>query len=116
MVVGFVSSLAAIRGNSLIGALLAAEPDLVVPTLIGDHGRTLGTVRDFIAGQFRREQAVGSVRADLDADLVAEMMVRISTSFLVTPEGLVDLDDEQQVAEVARRFLVPMLGDPGRLS
>jgi len=113
VVVGFVSSLAAIRGNSLIGALLAAEPDLVVPTLIGDHGRTLGTVRDFIAGQLRREQAAGSVRADLDVDLVAEMMVRISTSFLVTPEGLVDLDDEQQVAEVARRFLVPMLRGTG---
>lgn len=114
VVTGFVSSLRAIRGNSLIGGLLAAEPDLVVPSLIGDHGRTLGTVREFIAGQLRREQAAGTVRADLDVDLVAEMMVRISTSFLITPEGLVDLDDEEQVAGIARRFLVPMLGPPAQ--
>lgn len=109
VVVGFVSSLSALRGNSLIGGLLAAEPDLLVPSLIGDQGRTLGTVREFIAGQLRREQAAGTVAADLEVDLVAEMMVRISTSFLVTPEGVVDLEDQSQVAEIARRFLVPML-------
>ncbi len=109
VVVGFVSSLRAIRGNSLIGGLLAAEPDLLVPSLVGDEGRTLGTVREFIAGQLRREQAAGTVATDLDVDLVAEMMVRISTSFLVTPSGVVDLDDDEQVAEIARRFLVPMI-------
>lgn len=109
VVVGFVSSLRAIRGNTLIGGLLAAEPDLLVPSLVGDQGRTLGTVREFIAGQLRREQAAGTVAADLDVDLVAEMMVRISTSFLVTPAGVVDLDDDAQVAAIAHRFLVPML-------
>lgn len=109
VVVGFVSSLGAIRGNSLIGGLLADEPNLLVPSLIGDEGRTLGTVREFIAGQLRREQEAGTIDAGLEVDLVAEMMVRISTSFLVTPYGLVDLDDDEQVAEVARRFLVPML-------
>ena len=46
---------------------------------------------------------------DLEVDLVAEMMVRISTSFLVTPTGVVDLDDDEQVADIARRFLVPMI-------
>ena len=61
VVVGFVSSLRAIRGNSLIGGLLAAEPDLLVPSLVGDEGRTLGTVREFIAGPLRREQAAGTV-------------------------------------------------------
>jgi hypothetical protein len=113
VVVGFVSSLRAIRGNSLIGGLLAAEPDLLVPSLVGDEGRTLGTVREFIAGQLRREQAAGTIATDLDVDLVAEMMVRISTSFLVTPSGVVDLDDDEQVAVIARRFLVPMIETAG---
>lgn len=111
VVTGFVSSLRAIRGNPLIGGLMSAEPDLLVPSLISDQGRTLAIVRQFVAGQLRREQRAGNVAADLDTDLVAELMVRVSGSFLTVPGELVDLDDDNQLADVARRFLVPML-DP----
>lgn len=31
------------------------------------------------------------------------------TSFLVIPSHVIDLDDDEQVAAVARQFLVPML-------
>lgn len=113
VVIGFVSSLRAIRGNELIGGLMAAEPSAVVPSLVGDEGRTLATVREFIAGQLRREQRAGTVDAQLDVDVVAEMMVRICTSFLVTPSHIVDLDDDEAVAALARSFLVPMLEPRG---
>lgn len=112
MVLGFVSSLRAIRGNPLIGGLMEAEPDLLVPSMINDGGRTLGTVRQFVAGQLRHEQRAGTVSSELDADVVAEMMVRISASFLAIPSQVIDLDDDEQLAAVARRFLVPML-EPG---
>ncbi|MCC8242969.1 TetR/AcrR family transcriptional regulator [Saccharothrix luteola] len=112
VVVGFVSSLRAIRDNPLIGGLMAAEPDAVVPSMIGDDGRTLAAVREFVAGRLRREQQAGTVSAQVDVDLVAEMMVRISASFLVIPSRVVDLDDDEQLRAVARRFLVPMLGPP----
>ncbi|MGI5270299.1 TetR/AcrR family transcriptional regulator [Nonomuraea sp. CA-218870] len=113
VVLGFVSSLRTIRDNPLIGGLIAAEPDLLIPSMITDGGRTLAIVRQFVAGQLRREQRAGNVPADLDADLVAELMVRISASFLSTPSELVDLDDDEQLAAVARRFLVPMLNATG---
>ncbi|MBK0866912.1 TetR/AcrR family transcriptional regulator [Saccharopolyspora sp. HNM0986] len=106
---GFASALRAIRGNPLIGGLMEAEPDLLVPSMINDGGRTLATVRRFLAGQLRHEQAAGHVAAAVDVDLVAEMMVRVSASFLVIPSELVDIDDDEQVRAVARRFLVPML-------
>jgi TetR/AcrR family transcriptional regulator, repressor for uid operon len=109
VVLGFVSSLQAIRRNPLIGGLMATEPDTVVPSMINDGGRTVATVRRFVAGQLRREQGAGHVPDDLDVDFVAEMMVRISASFLAIPSRLVDLDDEEQLAAIARRFLVPML-------
>ncbi|HEX4816836.1 MAG TPA: TetR/AcrR family transcriptional regulator [Nonomuraea sp.] len=112
VVLGFVSSLRAIRDNPLIGGLIAAEPDLLVPSITNDGGRTLATVRQFVAGQLRREQRAGHVSADLDADLVAELMVRISASFLAIPSHIIDLDDDEQLAAVARRFLVPMLQPP----
>ncbi|ROO84257.1 TetR family transcriptional regulator [Actinocorallia herbida] len=111
VVLGFVSSLRAIRGNPLIGGLIATEPDLMVPSMIND-GALIATVRRFVAGQIRSEQRAGTVSADLDTDLVAEMMVRISASFLAIPTDLVDLDDEAQLAALAHRFLVPMLTPP----
>ncbi|SFJ84948.1 transcriptional regulator, TetR family [Streptosporangium canum] len=113
VVLGFVSSLRAIRRNPLIGGLIAAEPDLLVPSMVNDGGRTLATVRQFVAGQLRREQHAGNVSSDLDTDLAAELMVRISASFLAIPSHVIDLDDDEQLAGVARRFLVPMLEPTG---
>ncbi|MGV9881333.1 TetR/AcrR family transcriptional regulator [Streptomyces sp. NPDC003006] len=112
VVLGFVSSLRAIRSNPLIGGLLAAEPDAVVPSMTSDGGRTLAAVRQFVAGRLRREQQAGGVSGDVDVDVVAEMMVRVSASFLVVPSHVIDLDDEEQVRAVARQFLVPMLEPP----
>lgn len=109
VVLGFVSSLRAIRGNPLIGGLLTAEPNLLASSMIGDDGRMLAAVREFLAGQLRREQLEGNVASSLDAELVAEMMVRISASFLAIPCHIVDLDDDDQLAAIARQFLVPML-------
>ena len=95
-----------------IGGLSDAEPALLIESMIGDDGQLLATVSQFVAGQLRREQAAGTVSTDLDVDLVAEMMVRISASFLTVPSRIVAIDDDDQLADVARRFLVPMLQPP----
>ncbi|GAA2620893.1 helix-turn-helix domain-containing protein [Actinomadura fulvescens] len=112
VVLGFVSSLRAIRRNPLIGGLITTEPDLLVTSLIKDGGMTVATVRQFVAGQLRHEQRADNVPDDLDIDHVAELMVRVSASFLAIPSHLIDLDDDGQLAAVARRFLVPMLESP----
>ncbi|MEV6165425.1 TetR/AcrR family transcriptional regulator [Streptomyces sp. NPDC052052] len=112
VVLGFVSSLRAIRHNRLIGGLMAAEPDAVVPSMTSDGGRTLSVVQQFVAEGLRQEQHAGNVSNEVDVDLVAEMMVRVSASFLVIPSHVIDLDDEERMGAVARQFLVPMLGPP----
>lgn len=109
VVLGFVSSLRAFRGNPLIGGLMYAEPTLLAGSMIGDEGRMLGAVSQFVAGQLRREQQAGTVAATLDTDLVGEMMVRVAASFLTIPSRAVDLDDDSVLESVARQFLVPML-------
>lgn len=109
VVAGFVSSLRTFRGNPLIGGLMASEPGSVISTMVSDGGGTLAAVRGFLAGQLRREQAAGTVAPGVDVDVVAELMVRISASFLITPSQLVDIDDDRQLEELARRFLVPLL-------
>src|SRR5262245_61816438 len=97
VVLGFVSSLQAIRGNPLIGGLMATEPDVVIPSIISDGGWTMATVQQFVAGQLRREQDAGNISGAVDVELVAELMTRLSSSFLVTPSRVLDLDDEEQL-------------------
>ncbi|HEY8524961.1 MAG TPA: hypothetical protein VIL48_08370 [Acidimicrobiales bacterium] len=55
----------------------------------------------------------GNVSPEVNVDNVAELMVRVASSFLVIPSHIVDLDDDEQLSELARRFLVPML-NPAR--
>ena len=113
MVLGFVSALHAIRRNPLIGGLMAVDPNALVPATVADGGRTLATVRAFVAGQLRIEQEAGNVSRDVDVDIVAELMVRVCSSFLVIPSHIIDLDDDEQLSDVARQFLVPMLAPTG---
>lgn len=109
VVLGFVSALQAIRRNPLIGGLMDAEPDMLIPSMISDGGRTLATVQRFVAGQLRREQHAGTISASVDVEIVAELMTRLSCSFLLIPSHVIDLDDTEELRAVARRFLVPML-------
>ena len=49
----------------------------------------------------------------VDVDIVAELMVRVCSSFLVIPSHIIDLDDDEQLRHLARQFLVPMLEPSG---
>ncbi|PVX62824.1 UNVERIFIED_ORG: TetR family transcriptional regulator [Nocardia globerula] len=108
IVLGFVSSLRAISNNALISALIDAGPH-VHGSIVGDNGRTLAMVRQFVASQLRREQGAGTIADEVDVDLVAEMFVRVTASFLMIPSEAVNLHDDAQMEALARQFLVPMI-------
>ncbi|MEV6305618.1 helix-turn-helix domain-containing protein [Actinoplanes sp. NPDC051861] len=109
VVLGFVSSLRAIRHNPLIGGLMITEPDVLIPSMIGDGGLIMGTVQRFVAGQLRQEQHAGNISAQVDVEVVAELMTRLCCSFLVTPSFVIDLDNADELRRVAQQFLAPML-------
>ncbi|GAB20158.1 putative TetR family transcriptional regulator [Gordonia effusa NBRC 100432] len=109
VVVGFVSSLSVMRRNPLLRGLLAVEADLLTSSMIGDGGHMVAVVRQFVAGQLRQEQLAGNISGDVDTDVVAEMMVRVTASFLAIPSRVIDTDDDAQMADVARWVLVPLL-------
>jgi len=69
----------------------------------------MAAVARFLAGQLRLEQRAGNIAAGVDVDVVAELMVRLSASFFLSPSEVIDLDDDEQVAAIARRYLVPMI-------
>lgn len=109
VVAAFVSSLRAFGANPLLTHLLENERDSVIGSLIGRDGQMIATVRRFVAGRMAAEQRAGDLHPDLDVDLLAEMFVRICASYLTIPTDLVDLDDDAELARIARQFLVPML-------
>ncbi|MFW0789613.1 TetR/AcrR family transcriptional regulator [Gordonia sp. CPCC 205333] len=111
VVVGFVSSLRVMRRNPLLRGLLAVEADLLTSSMIGDGGHMVAVVRQFVAGQLRREQLAGHVADSVNVDIVAEMMVRVTASFLAIPSHVIDADDDAQMTEIARWVLVPMLDE-----
>jgi TetR/AcrR family transcriptional repressor of uid operon len=41
-------------------------------------------------------------------------MVRLSASFLAIPSHVVDLDDPEQLRDLARRYLAPLVAPAGR--
>lgn len=105
---GFVGSLRSARNNPLIGQLWMGGTT-TAPTILGEGGRTVELVRSFVAGQLRREQEAGLVGDDIDVEMIAEIWVRLCGSFLLSPDGLVDIEDDEQLAHIARTYLLPML-------
>ena len=107
---GLVSSLRSIRGNRLITGLLQTEPASLMTSLFGDDGNAVAVAQRFLAGQLRAEQGAGHIPGTTDVEVVAEMIIRICGSLVITPSRVVDLDDEDHLARLARTVMVPMLG------
>lgn len=106
---GFVATLREAREHPLLRRLLEVEPDLLLPFLTLQGAPALSLSRAYLADEFRQSQADGHIRADVDVDLVAEMLVRLCQSLLLTPEGLIELDDDAGLRHLARAYLAPAL-------
>ncbi|MGV9411689.1 TetR/AcrR family transcriptional regulator [Nocardia sp. NPDC003693] len=109
MVEIFVSFITNLANNQLLQRLLRTEPDAILPRLTTDGGAVLAVGRSYLADKLRGLQASGNV-PDFDADLVAEVLARLGQSLVLTPDGLIPLDDEQAARDFARRTILPMIG------
>lgn len=106
---GFVATLREAREHALLRRVLEVEPDLLLPFLTLQGGPALSLSRAYLADEFRQSQASGHIRADVDVDLVAEMLVRLCQSLLLTPDGLIELRDDAGLRHLARAYLAPAL-------
>jgi len=109
LVEGFVAILRAARDHPLLHRLLETEPEFILPFLTTEGGAVLGLCRDYLAEQLRAAQRVGTMRADIDPEVSAEVLVRLCQSLLLTPRGVIDADDEDGLRRLARAYVVPVL-------
>lgn len=105
MVEGFVVSLRIAREHPLLDRLVRREPDEFLAALGADDGLVLGLARAFLAERIRAE---GAPRG-LDADQMAETVIRLVLSFVLIPQSAVDLADEAAAREFARAFIAPIV-------
>ena len=106
---GFAAVLMAARTDPLLDRLMDVEPGAVLPALTLDAAPILTTCRDYLVAQLRPAQARGDIRSDVDVATVAELLVRLSQSLLVTPSGRIDATDGPALADLARTYLAPSL-------
>ena len=108
LVHGFSFAMRFTRGHPLFGRLLHSEPDVVLPLITVDGGPALALYRSLIAQRLRDEVRAGRA-ATGDVDSAAEVVARMAMSLLLTPEGVINIDDLESVRSFVRLALLPML-------
>jgi AcrR family transcriptional regulator len=107
LVEGFVTTLRISREQRLLKRLLVLEPELLLPHATERAGPLLAAARGYLARRLRAAQRQGAA-GDFDPEVIAEIMVRLTHSLLLTPAGHIPVDDDGARA-FALRYLAPMV-------
>jgi len=105
---GFVVGMRAVRGHTLLLAMLATEPERALPMLTIEASSGLALARSFIAREIHRARKQLGIPS-VDAEQIAEIFARLTHSLVLTPETCLPLDDNKRIREFARRHIVPMV-------
>jgi len=104
----FTATLTVIREHPLLARLASVEPEALLFELTGDDGAVFRLVREFLVGVIRDGQDGGEL-IDGDAEVLAELALRLGASFVLIPDSVLPLDDEPATREALRSLLAPML-------
>lgn len=96
----FVRGLMIMSEIPVIGRLAQTEPEVL--SAMPGRGHLLLTHSDRIATILRRS---GATMPDDELGMVAELLLRLSTTYLLDPGGHLDLTDEHAVRDFAKRYL-----------
>lgn len=107
IVEGFVFTLEAARSHPLLQRLLESEPERLLPHLTTEGAPFIAAARGFLAARLGREG--GERRAANELATVADIVVRLILSFLLTPQAPVDLGNRDEARRFARSYVGPIL-------
>lgn len=108
VVEGFTAILQVTRSHPLLQRLLVTEGDLALTTLTTHGGAVVALGREYLAGHLLRAQHDGRL-APFDVRAVAEVLVRLTLSFVLTPDSYLALATPDDARAFARRFVLPMI-------
>jgi TetR/AcrR family transcriptional regulator, repressor for uid operon len=97
-----------IRGHPLLERLARVEPEDLLVELTRDDSAVFRLVREFLISEIRRAQAAGELRAG-DAEILAEVGVRLGVSFVLMPDSALPLGDEPATHAAIRALIAPLV-------
>lgn len=95
------------RRHPLMRRLLDTEPEWLLPHLTIKGGPILDFGRNYIARYLRHQRGNGMLGED-NADVMAEIFMRILNSLLLTPGGILAPENEDDLRQTARRYFLPL--------
>lgn len=104
----FVLAVTRAQSHPLLTRLLSSEPDTILPYLTTELPEVTTFSRLYLAGQISKLQKSGLLSAK-PAEQMAELLLRLVQSLVLSPAGVIDPTDEHSVRGFANLFLRPLL-------
>jgi AcrR family transcriptional regulator len=109
LVEGFTVILRLLRAHPLMQRVLTTEPDLALPLATTHGAPVIAAARHYLAARLRQAAKAGRLRVR-DPDQVAELLVRLTLSFILTPDSCIPLRTDDDARAFVRRHLLPAVG------
>jgi hypothetical protein len=97
-----------IREHPLLERLARVEPEALLDELTRDDSAVFRLVREFLIGLIREGQDAGELIPG-DPALLAELALRLGASFVLMPESVLPLEDEQATRAAVRGLIAPLV-------
>src|SRR5919108_4895589 len=104
-----VATIGSIRSHPLLPRLFTVDRDDVLPRITLDGAPLLDLAVAFVADQIEQGYATRGAAPKVDVTAVAEIIVRLIHSFVLTPEVRVRLRTDAQLREFADQHLLPLI-------
>jgi AcrR family transcriptional regulator len=107
LVTAFTMLTRTLREHDLVQRLLVTDRDRVLPLLTTDGGGALAIGRQYVLSQARAAIEAGATLT-AEPEHVAELLVRIAHSLVLTPDTTLPIDDQPALETLARATLARM--------
>jgi len=100
-----MASLRALRDHPLFAKVVRTEPESFVQSLSTDGATVIALVRSSV-GEWLGTTGGGPL-SDEDAEFVAETLTRLGISLILTPNGVIPIEDDKRMQAYLARYVVP---------
>lgn len=102
----FTRGIALTREIPLLARLAQTEPETILGNGHRSHSARIIATSGFVATILRD---AGATMPDDELQIVTELMLRVAYTYLLNPEGLIDMTDEAAVRAFAARYLAALV-------
>ncbi len=102
----FTLGMRMIRENSLAVRMLDSEPEALLGLAAQSRGAPMLVASELVATSLRR---TGVTMSEEDVRAVSEILIRLTMSILLNPDGQLDISDTDAVRRYAERYLARLV-------